>query len=396
MYQIISEDVTLFDGDAVLNSLGYGEKRIVEAPGGVFRSLLARVGKPESLKKEVYDNGAQLPFFQAFVTDSFGLRFKKIVHVISPYRDKDDKEVDLLKDAYLNALQVAYDAGIRSICLPLIGTGANGYSSEESFKAARKMAHEFGLSHEDFNIYLTVFWGDRVFYEEERIRRRREGGFQPNKGFGTETGGRRRRYAGIAPAPMEPLEPRLGCPIDTPRIDMDLLNLQVGDSFGRLIDLFIIARDGNDSKSTLDEGWKEIAEVIGEARDDFFDGEDSGLGGNFKYMWHKHADAKKGIKKTPGIKHGEEDPNGIWATPKKIAILLVACALNMNRKQTEFLFRFCGYYLSAYNNEDLAIKACYEYLATETEDAAILSVYQLYAKKSGKTPFVKREDPFKK
>ena len=397
MYQIISEDVVSFNGDAILNSLGHGEKRVADIPGGVFRSILARANDPDSLRKEVYEKGANLPFCQAFITDSFGLDCKKIVHVVSPYRDNDDEDLVLLKDAYSNALRTAYDAGIRSICLPLIGTGANGYCSEESFKAARKTAHEFCLAHEDFNVYLTVFWGNQIFYAEERARRRREGRLRRNYNYDIDQEDPREfRYALQRPSPLDFPKPALGRPIERSQINMNSLDLQIGDSFGRLIDLFIIARDGSDAKAIVDEGWKEIAEIIGQAREDYFDGEDAGLGGNFKYMWHKHADAKKGIKKTPGIKHGEEDPNGVWATPKKIAILLVACALNMNRKQTEFLFRFCGYYLSAYNAEDLAIKSCYEYLATETEDAAILSIYQLYQTKTGKTPFIKRNDPFKK
>ena len=54
MYRIISEDVTLFNGDAILNSLGYGPDRIVDAPGGIFYSILNRVNDADSLKKEVY------------------------------------------------------------------------------------------------------------------------------------------------------------------------------------------------------------------------------------------------------------------------------------------------------------------------------------------------------
>ena len=409
MYQIISEDVTLFNGDAILNSLGYGPKRIVDAPGGVFYSILNRVNDAETLKKEVYENGAELPISSAFLTNSFGLQCKHIVHVISPFRDEDDEELDSLKETYLNALKLAYSSGIRSICLPLIGTGANGYRSEESFKAAREVAYAFGEDHKDFDVYVTVFWGSRKISRRrnERIYISHSDGMMPSypRGpYGGEEGidefystynpegrPRRRRERG----PM----PQLGMPIESRQIDMDLLDLKVGDSFGRLIDLFIIARDGDDSEPTLFEGWKKIAEEITGAREDYYeDDEDhTGKGGNFKSNWHKHPDYRKkgkGKKGSPKkkLKRGEEDPDGIWSIPGKLQILLTACALNMTKRQTEFLYRFCGYYLSKYNPEDLAIKACFVSLATETEDSAILDAYQIYYEKTGKTPFVRRKD----
>jgi|GEM_PF-2682862 len=408
MYQIISEDVTLFNGDAILNSLGYGPKRIVDAPGGVFYSILNRVNDAESLKQEIYEKGAELKTSDVFLTKSYGLQCKYIVHVISPFRDEDDEELHSLKEAYLSALTLAYASGIRSICLPLIGTGANGYRSEESFKAAREVAYAFGESHDGFDVYVTVFWGSRKISRLRNSPAHESGGAKPsypeeyfdraeeNDRFGSaydsEDRPRRRRERGPAP--------RLGTPIESRLIDMDLLDLKVGDSFGRLIDLFIIARDGDDSENTLFEGWKRIAEEITGAREDYYDDEDnSGKGANFKSIWHKHPDyrkkgkAKKGSAKKK-LKKGEEDPNGVWSIPGKLQILLTACALNMTRRQTEFLYRFCGYYLSKYNSEDLAIKACFECLATETLDSAILDAYQIYWTKTGKTPFVRRKDPW--
>lgn len=397
MYQIISEDVTLFTGDAILNSLGYGPDRVVDAPGGVFRSILGRVKDPESLKKDVLNKGANLDFKEAFITDSYGLDCKKIVHAISPYRFHDDDDMALLQKTYSNALQLAYDSGIRSICLPLIGTGANGYSSNESFIAAKRAAYHFQKEHDDFDVCVTVFWGDKPL--PRRHRRVDEVHYGSNRPFSLipEATGSEARSAYREEERFlrkQYIEKQKECfgikPIKTREIDMESLPLEVGDSFGRLIDLFIFAREGTTDKSILPKCWEEIAMNIGDAKDDYFD-DDTWFGGNSKYQWHKHANAKKGHKKNPVIPKGEEDPDGVWNTPKKLSILLVACALEMSRKQTEFMFRFCGYYLSKYSKEDLAIRACFEFLATDEEEASILNVYQIYSTKAGKIPFVKKK-----
>ena len=401
MYQIISEDITLFDGDAILNSLGAGPNAIIDAPGAVFRSILSKVGNnAPKLRKEVYEKGANLKFNQAFITDSYGLQCKYIVNVISPYARDDDKELTKLKEAYTNSLKLAYENGIRSICLPLIGTGANGYNLEQSFKAAKSSAYKFFEEHEDFDVYVTAFWQDEEMRDELGSYPRRRPRFNGSDLRITLNDACRSMPMG---------------PIDSRHINMYDLPLEMGDSFGRLIDLFIIAREGDDDKKTLNEGWNQINSDILGAKDDMDDEEpkryipieeEGKQTTNYKNHWHKHPNYKKThLDKQKGIvaektqkksEWGEEDPNGIWDRPTKIMILLVACSLNMTRTQAYFLYKFCGYYLSRYDEEDAIITELFEYLATEEEDAAIFTACNLYQMKTGKQIFTKHKPKVKK
>ena len=402
MYEIISDDVTTFDGDAILNSLGPGPSRI-QSPGGIFRSILAKSNNPEGLLNEVIRKGSKLPYCGAFLTDSYGLACKQIVHVISPFSKDDDFACSMLKRAYANALKRAYDSGIRTICLPMIGTGANGYITEESFQTAKSAAFEFEKAYPDMHIVLSVFWGNTDLVAETRRKRREHRKALEESSYREDPEARwrweqaraergRQEMAERGFAFMMPQTsaigasiPHKGIPTPTRDIEMKQLKLAPGDSFGDLIDKFISAREGSDAPETIDEGWKQIEAEITKARNDDED-EDSDqvfLGSNYRFRWHLHPDYKK--KKT-GL---------IWTKPERVQVLMIAGALNLTKRQANFLFRFCGYYLSEFDNKDMVIKACYEFLATETENAALLTICQLYEEGTGEKIFKPRPEKSK-
>ncbi len=385
MYRIISQDIVKFDGDAIINSLGQGPAKVVDDPGRIFRSILAVAGK--GLAEEVYEKGKDLSFGKSFVTDSYGLPCKKIVHIVTPYRHEDDEMCSDLREAYDDALSLAYEEGIRSIAVPMIGTGANGYSQNESFYASRMAAYDFCLKHKDFDASIVIY---RVPINPRSLmdRPRRLESPQPNwdSAIGRlyyGNGNPQERYTRNRYYDAEPSYiPRIGEKIPTQLIDMSVLDVKVGDSFGRVIDLFLAARDGVDPnvEKNFDEAWKAIASCLNTADVKYYHAghkyKESSY--NYRYYWHKHADAKHGIQKTPGVKRGAEDPNGVFNTPDKKELMLVACALQMNKKQCDFLMRFCGYYLSQYRHEDIAVKHCYQCLATKDQESNILAVYTIY------------------
>ena len=410
MYQILCQDITTFEGDAILNSLGAGPYRITQAPGGVFRSILKAVENRTPLLDEVMMQGSHLEYCDVFATDSYGLPCKKIIHVISPYF-YDDDGFSLLKKAYENVLEFAYSNGIRSICLPLIGTGANGYLDDESFKAAKETAFAFFEKHQDFDVFVTIYLQTRSqseepFSNEATYFDNQSSLLNKQKRYQQEREHISTRKPTSLPIEYRVQKPTLGSPIPSVLINMNRLGLKVGDSFGRLIDLFIIARDGKDDKETIKHGWDHIQQEIAGAREDNAEDEDdAGIGTIYRTKWHKHPaykkksrDKKKGIVVPPTKRKqtNEENPNDPWDKPDKVHVLLTACALNMSEYQFKFLLNFCGYYLSPFDKDDLAIAACYDHLASEDQEAAILDACTTYQSKSGKTIFKKQASPFKK
>jgi O-acetyl-ADP-ribose deacetylase (regulator of RNase III) len=380
MYQIISQDITTFDGDAILNSLGQGEKRVIGEPGGVFRSILKKTNA--GLSDEILSKGAKLGFCDAFLTESYGLPCKSIIHVISPYKEDDDGSLSLLKKAYSNALDVALKAGLKSICLPLIGTGANHYQIGESLKIAKDVAFSYGESNRDVSVFLDVYWPEKPQDNEDRSRAER----------------RRRSFENFERKDSLEYEIKsndLKLCLDTSysalasSIRLEDLDIQVGDSFGRLLDLFFAERDGSDDKESIDQAWNDLTKDMAGVKEDYYAdvNPDFTAIDNIKNRWHKHANAKKGEKKTPGIAWGQEDPNGVWQKPSKNQLILVACSLKMSKHQALYLYRFCGYYLSKYDKEDLAIMECFCCLENDDPEGSCFEIYKIYEERSGKKTF---------
>jgi O-acetyl-ADP-ribose deacetylase (regulator of RNase III) len=126
----INKDITTYEVDVIVNSIGvYGKlygflcKRIIE--------------EAKSLELKSYiDSLVNNEIGTIFETKGYALPVKEIFHMVTPYRIKDDENLTLLKKAYLDLINRAIEKGYKSIALPLIGNGANGYSQAESYEAA--------------------------------------------------------------------------------------------------------------------------------------------------------------------------------------------------------------------------------------------------------------------
>lgn len=125
----INEDITFINVDVIVNSLGI--------KGDVYGSLCEDIIKYSfsSELKEYIDSLTNNKIGTIYETKGYYLPCKEIFHVVTPYKKDDDENLTLLKKTYLEVIDKAIQKGYKSISLPLIGTGANGYSESEAYDA---------------------------------------------------------------------------------------------------------------------------------------------------------------------------------------------------------------------------------------------------------------------
>ena len=116
------------DCDCIVNSLGTNTSVF----GAICKSIVtaAKSKEIEQMLKE-YPTGK---VFDYHVTDAGELKSKKIIHIVMPFR-KNDKFNKDLKKAFSIVIDEAISLGMKSIAIPCIGTGANGYSKKDIYEA---------------------------------------------------------------------------------------------------------------------------------------------------------------------------------------------------------------------------------------------------------------------
>lgn len=150
-FYIINGDVTKMETDAVVNAANPQLSR----GGGVCGAIFAAAGS-QQLDKECRDL-APCPVGHAVITDGYALPAEYIVHAVGPiWHGGEYGEAELLHDAYINSLRIAWDKGCRSIAFPLISSGIYGYPKKEAMDVAKKSIGEF-LEKYDMDVYLVLF-----------------------------------------------------------------------------------------------------------------------------------------------------------------------------------------------------------------------------------------------
>jgi len=149
--KIIRNDITKMQVDAIVNTAnpeptyGAGVDAAVYMAAGVEALLAARKGIGYLAEGEVA------------MTPGFCLPAKHIIHAVSPlYIDGESGEEEKLRACYRKSLQLAKEAGCKSIGFPLISTGSFGYPKEEGMAVALDEINSF-LLWEDMQVFLVVF-----------------------------------------------------------------------------------------------------------------------------------------------------------------------------------------------------------------------------------------------
>lgn len=122
---LLQGDLTDQSVDAIVNA---ANSRL--AGGGGVDGAIHRRGGPDIMAecRTIIDRIGQLEPGDAVRTTAGRLNAKHVVHTVGPiYKDGNSGEAETLARAWTRSLEVAHDAGARTVAFPAISTGVYGY-----------------------------------------------------------------------------------------------------------------------------------------------------------------------------------------------------------------------------------------------------------------------------
>lgn len=148
---IIRNDITRVTADAIVNTanpmpvIGAGTDRAIYNAAGEEKLLEARK-KIGNIKPG-----------DAYVTPAFGLDAQFIIHTVGPvWLTGSSVEREVLRNCYLNSLELASQYKCKSIAFPLISSGSYGFPKDVAIAVARDAIESF-LKDTSMDVYLVVY-----------------------------------------------------------------------------------------------------------------------------------------------------------------------------------------------------------------------------------------------
>ena len=135
---------------------------------GLDTAVYKAAGEEQLLKARA--EIGEIPRGEVAVTPGFDLPAKYIIHAVGPiWHGGNSGEPQKLYDCYRNALLLAKENGIHSICFPLISTGVYGYPADEAFEVALKACREFLHEDEGYDMHIIFAIPDGGKYHSAMI-----------------------------------------------------------------------------------------------------------------------------------------------------------------------------------------------------------------------------------
>ena len=139
--ELVQGDITRQDTDAIVNAAN-----TTLLGGGGVDGAIHRAGGPAILEECRGLGGCATG--DAKITGGGRLPARSVVHAVGPvYRDGAHGEPEALARAYRRSLEVATDAGVRSIAFPSISTGAYRFPIEAAARIALGAVAAFVRAH---------------------------------------------------------------------------------------------------------------------------------------------------------------------------------------------------------------------------------------------------------
>jgi O-acetyl-ADP-ribose deacetylase (regulator of RNase III) len=136
-------DITDQDTAAIVNAANSS----LMGGGGVDGAIHSRGGPKileecKEIRRKQWPSG--LPTGKAIITTGGNLKAGYVIHTVGPvWKDGASGEPELLKDAYVNSLNLAVENGLKSISFPSISTGAYGYPIQKAARVVMSCFKEY-------------------------------------------------------------------------------------------------------------------------------------------------------------------------------------------------------------------------------------------------------------
>jgi O-acetyl-ADP-ribose deacetylase len=162
MLEIIVEDITRLDVDAIVNAANSSL-----LGGGGVDGAIHRAAGPELLAECRNLGGCTTG--DAKITSGYKLPARFVIHTVGPvWQGGASGEVELLASCYRRSLEVAREHGLRSIAFPAISTGVYGFPAERAAAIAVTTVASFRLPGSD-RIIFCCFSESAAAYHRQAL-----------------------------------------------------------------------------------------------------------------------------------------------------------------------------------------------------------------------------------
>ena len=163
---ITEGDITEADTECIVISADVSLKNT----GGMIGELYRRVKNPEALERECEKIGF-CGSCECVTTGSYGLDCKYVIHCVAPIFSQSGRRAEeYIRLCYRNSISMAGKKLMKSVSLPLIGTGKKGFPKDMVLRSAICEIKDY-LSKYDMYIFLVIkhrssFIPDKMLIEE--------------------------------------------------------------------------------------------------------------------------------------------------------------------------------------------------------------------------------------
>ena len=142
-------DITQADTDCIVNA---ANKSLLG--GGGVDGAIHRAAGPELLAECRTLHGCETG--QAKITKGYNLKAKYVIHTVGPIYSASKEDPELLRDCYINSLNLAKANGLHSIAFPAISTGVYGYPIKEAAEVSYKAVTDWLRQNRDYEMEILI------------------------------------------------------------------------------------------------------------------------------------------------------------------------------------------------------------------------------------------------
>lgn len=156
---LLRGDITQQDAEAIVNAANSSL-----LGGGGVDGAIHRAGGPQILEecRQIVARQGGCPTGEAVLTGGGNLKARFVIHTVGPiWSGGENREDQLLSNAYRNSLGLALEKGITTVAFPSISTGAYGFPTDRAARVAARTVKEFLEGQNAFKEVRFVLFSDR-------------------------------------------------------------------------------------------------------------------------------------------------------------------------------------------------------------------------------------------